>query len=254
MNCFTWLFATVRQGAACCKQFFDPTFGGVTKVIGHRGAPRLARENTVAAFRAAAEVGADMVELDVRRTADGTLVVHHDAALSDARLIVESRRSDLPDWLPDLEAALAACEGMGVNIEIKNSPADPDFDPGDVVAQLVADVVARLRMHERVIVSSFNPQTVAASRAAGMRTALLVSPEFDAAAYIDLTAAAGHAALHPFDTSVTRELIDDAHAAGLAVNVWTVDDPDRIRQLAAWGIDGICTNVPDVARAAISSR
>ena len=58
-------------------------------VIAHRGAPRLARENTVESFRAAVATGAGGIELDVRRTADGALVVHHDAVLDDGRTIVD---------------------------------------------------------------------------------------------------------------------------------------------------------------------
>ena len=63
---------------------------------------------------------------------------------------------------------------------------------------------------------------------------------------VDRTAAAGHSALHPWDPIVDAALISRAHAAGLAVNAWTCDDPVRMRQLIGWGIDGICTNVPDV--------
>ena len=59
----------------------------------------------------------------------------------------------------------------------------------------------------------------------------------------------GHAAIHPWVPTVDRAAVDAAHAAGLAVNVWTCDDPDRMRELIGWGIDGICTNVPDVALA-----
>jgi glycerophosphoryl diester phosphodiesterase len=190
-----------------------------------------------------------MVELDVRRTQDGALVVHHDAALPDGDLIVESRRPDLPDWLPDLRDALVACEGIDVNVEIKNSPRDPDFDPDDTVAAGVAALIAELQMGDRVIVSSFNPRTIAASRDAdpALPTAFLVIPGADPAAFIDTTATAGHAALHPYDTDVTADLIEQAHAAGLAVNAWTIDDVDRIKQLAGWGIDGIVTNVPDLA-------
>ena len=64
----------------------------------------------------------------------------------------------------------------------------------------------------------------------------------------------GHHALHPFDATVDRDLVDAAHAAGLAVNVWTVDKPDRIAALVDMGVDGICTNVPDVARRVLESK
>ena len=64
---------------------------------------------------------------------------------------------------------------------------------------------------------------------------------------VDILVAKGHAALHPWVHTLGRHVIEQCHAAGIAVNTWTCDDPDRMRELASWGIDGICTNVPDVA-------
>ena len=63
------------------------------------------------------------------------------------------------------------------------------------------------------------------------------------------TAAAGHVAVHPWVDTLTEAAVRAAHGAGLAVNTWTCDDADRMRELIAWGVDGICTNVPDVALA-----
>src|SRR5262245_26247516 len=100
-----------------------------TLVIAHRGASAAFPETTVEAFEAAGRLGADWVELDVRRTADGLLAVHHDARLGDGRALVELSRSALPAAVPDLGEALAACDGLGVNVEIKNAASDPDFDP-----------------------------------------------------------------------------------------------------------------------------
>jgi glycerophosphoryl diester phosphodiesterase len=71
-------------------------------------------------------------------------------------------------------------------------------------------------------------------------------------ATIARAAAAGHRALHPFDATVDAAVVATAHAAGLAVNVWTVDDPERMIELASFGVDGICTNVPDVALTALA--
>ncbi|HET9600676.1 MAG TPA: glycerophosphodiester phosphodiesterase, partial [Acidimicrobiales bacterium] len=84
----------------------------------------------MAAFRRAAEIGADMVELDVRRSADGVLVVHHNADLADGRAVASTASRELPGTVPALDEALAACEGMTVNVEIKNDPDEPGFDPG----------------------------------------------------------------------------------------------------------------------------
>ena len=219
----------------------------MTLVIAHRGASRLETENTVAAFERAVALGADLVELDVRRTADDRLVVHHDAHLADGRAIRDLRRGDLPDHVPELDDALDACDGIAVNVEIKNDQRDPDFDPADWVADRVGVELLRRGGGPRWLISSFRWETIERCRrtSPGARTAFLtvdVGP-----GVVDRVAAAGHQAIHPWDGAVDEALVRDAHAAGLAVNVWTCDDPDRMRQLASWGVDGICTNVPDVA-------
>ena len=106
----------------------------IPMVIAHRGASAAHPENTVAAFVGARDAGADGVELDARRTADGHVIVHHDAQLPDGRVIVELAAAELPDHVPSLAEALDACAGMVVNIEIKNWPDDPDFDGTEQVA------------------------------------------------------------------------------------------------------------------------
>src|SRR2546425_413652 len=112
-----------------------------TEIIAHRGASAAYPENTVEAFRAAGELGATWVELDVRRTSDGRLAVHHDAHLPDGRAIVDVAADDLPPAVPSLAVALEACAPLGVNVEIKNSPNDVDFDPSAaLVVLVVADV------------------------------------------------------------------------------------------------------------------
>src|SRR3978361_1370580 len=93
-----------------------------TAIIAHRGASADYPENTVAAFRAAGALGANWVELDVRRTADGALAVHHDAHLGDGRASGEAAAAALPETGPSLAEALAAGDPLGVNVEIKNSP------------------------------------------------------------------------------------------------------------------------------------
>lgn len=222
-------------------------------MIAHRGASRAAPENTREAFRLARRLGADMVELDVRRTGDGVLAVHHDAALADGRLIVSVPWSGVPDSVPTLADALRACDGMDINVEIKNLPGEPDFDDQDLVARAVPVLAAELGLTDRVLVSSFNLRTVDVVRRVDRRlaTAWLVIGLGDPDETVARTAAHGHAALHPHDHLVGPGLVSACHDAGLAVNVWTVDDPSRMAELVAWGVDGICTNVPDVARRVI---
>lgn len=219
-----------------------------TQVIAHRGASRAERENTLAAFRRAAAMGADAVELDVRPTSDGVLVVHHDAHLADGRSIPDLVAAELPEHVPSLGAALDACAGMWVNVEIKHAPSEPGFHPE---RRLADEVVDHLRERgdrpDRWVISSFDRRTVdrVRERWDELPTAWLT---LDASAdQIRDLAAAGHRALHPEVSFVTPAMLAACREAGLALNTWTCDDPHRMAELVAWGVDGICTNVPDVA-------
>ncbi|MEZ5140197.1 MAG: glycerophosphodiester phosphodiesterase [Acidimicrobiales bacterium] len=228
----------------------------MVRVIAHRGASAVAPENTIEAFELARELGADWVELDARRTRDGRVVVHHDAHLADGRAIVELDRSELPTHVCDLAAALDACAGMSINIEIKNWPDDPDFDDSEQVARQVVALVAEADLRDRVLISCFHYPTIQLVRELdpAIPTAflhLLIDRSWDELA-ADV-AAAGHTALHPWDGLVDEPLVAAAAAHGLQVNVWTVDDPDRMRALIELGVDGLCTNVPDVARAVVDA-
>ena len=226
----------------------------MTQVLAHRGASKARRENTIDAFRLAGELGSDAVELDVRRTADGLLVVHHDARLADGRAIVDVSAADLPSHIPDLDAALDACNGMWVNVEIKNDPQDPDFDPTDSIAERTVTALSRRGEDDRWLISSFRLETVDRCKvlAAGIRTAWLVMAVPDDV--IATMVSRGHAALHPWVATLGRSHIDVCHGAGIEVNTWTCDDPQRMAELVEWGIDGICTNVPDVAIDVIAGR
>lgn len=221
-------------------------------VIAHRGASKAEPENTVQAFRRAGAMGAQAVELDVRRTSDGVLVVHHNPHLPDLRLIAHLTHAELPPSVPTLGEALDACAGMWVNVEIKNDPDEPDFDPTESIAdETIAHLLARGEDH-RWLISCFRVETVDRCRALApqIRTAWLCSVPPEGVAG-DM-AARGHVALHPWVGLVTKELIDACHAKGVQVNTWTIDDPARMAELVAWGIDGLCTNVPDVALSVVA--
>jgi glycerophosphoryl diester phosphodiesterase len=222
---------------------------GVTQIIAHRGASAVEPENTLRAFRRAVEMGADGIELDVRRTADDRLVVHHDPTLIDGRVIRETRRDDLPDDVADLDAALDACDGVFVNLEIKNDCVEPDFDPTDWVAHRTLALLERRRASARWLISSFRFETVERCRLLSprVRTAWLVETMDDTTVARSVTA--GLVAVHPSVDGLEETWVRRAHAAGLVVNTWTCDDPARLRELVAWGVDGICTNVPDIALA-----
>lgn len=225
-------------------------------ILGHRGAPRAAQENTLPAFRAALDLGADGVELDVRRTADGSLAICHNSVVPDGRTLLDLRRADLPPEMPLLDAALDVLATAAiVNIEIKNWPDDTDFDPTD---ELAAAVVALLDERgelgdPRYVVSCFHLPTVdrVHELAPGLPTGWLVFDAREPEPLIRTTVEHGHTAFHPHVTSITPELVDLAHAAGLAVNTWTSDDPDQLRWMQEIGVDGVVTNVPGEALAAL---
>ena len=221
-----------------------------TQVIAHRGASKAEPENTVAAFRRAASMGSHAVELDVRRTLDGVLVVHHNPTVDDGRVIAECEFADLPEHVCTLDEALDACRPMWVNVEIKNDPSEPDFDVTDSIADdTIACLLERSEGDDRWVISSFRRETIARCHELrpSIATAWLTVEVKDRAECIAWLRDGGHCALHPWFGFVDAALIDEFHTAGLRVNVWTCDDPDKMRDLVAWGIDGICTNVPDVA-------
>jgi len=227
-------------------------------VIAHRGASAARPENTLAAFVHARELGADGVELDARWTADGHIVVHHDAHLPDGRALVELRRDDLPASVPTLDEVLDVCAGLLVNVEIKNDPHDPDHDPtGERGAAVAAHLAGRAPVDhgpvDRLLISSFDHALVALvhARHPALLTAALVAHTRHPERLIERVAAAGHVAINPMDGLVGSALVDGAHSAGLAVYVWTVDDPTRMAELAALGVDALITNVPEVAGAVL---
>ncbi len=224
----------------------------MTAVYAHRGCTEGFTENTLDAFAEARRLGADGVELDVRLTADGALAVHHDAEIPGLGVIAALGVADLPAYVPLLPDVLAVCDGMVVNVEIKNAPQDPGWDPTEAVAALTAASIGEAGWTDRVIVSSFQPATLLAVQAADGRLALGALWGFAAepgAALAEATAA-GFRAVHPFVTSVGRELVAEAHSAGLAVNVWTVNAPDDLRAMVELGVDTVIT---DRLRAALDA-
>jgi glycerophosphoryl diester phosphodiesterase len=232
-------------------------------VLAHRGARQVAPENTIDAFTTALELGADGVELDVHRTSEGGLVVHHDAEANEIGVLAEARLDEIRAVradIPTLAEALDACLGSLVNIEIKNLPGDADFDPDDTVADLVVDLLSARGRDDKVLISSFNLMTIDRVRALdeSLPTAFLVMLGLEPIAAVELCHEHGHGTLHPFvgmlAGGAAGEVAARAHALGLHTNAWTVNDPEEMRRLADAGVDGIVTDVPDVALAAFEEE
>jgi glycerophosphoryl diester phosphodiesterase len=236
-------------------------------VLGHRGASADAPENTLAAFRLAVEQGADGVELDAWRCASGEVVVVHDEDLSrvgGAPLRVPDsplaalRALDVGSWkgerfrgerIPLLSEVLEALPGAVVNVELKSRGGR---DLG--LAHAAAEAIWQARAGGRVVVSSFDWRLVAAFRLASpdVATGLL----FEGTRAWRLRTALGFRALRPAAVHPERGLATDARVRrwserGLAVNVWTVDDPGEAVRLARAGAAGIITNAPARIAAAL---
>jgi glycerophosphoryl diester phosphodiesterase len=224
----------------------------LTQVIGHRGASAVAPENTVEAFRTAVTLGADGVELDVRRSTAGHLAVSHDEVLPDGRVLFGLDRRDWPETLCELSAALDACAGLAVvNVEIKNWPTDGDYDADLAIADAVVGVLLTRPASEQgaFLVSCFDLPTVdrVREKAPGLATAWLTLGFGDVEKDLERVAERGHTAVHPHHSAIDADVVAAAHDRGLAVNTWTCDLPDRIRWLAEAGVDAVVTN--DVATA-----
>lgn len=220
--------------------------------LGHRGASAHAGDNSIEAFELAVAQGADGVELDVRFTADGVVVLNHDADIGEMGPLIHhdfaAVRAHHPE-IPTLDEALAVLADLIINVEIKNSPMDADYDPTHRMAAVVARWVSRHDIHDRVIVTSFNPDTVAAVRDADdtIVTGQLVDVGFDIVRGVAAIAAAGHSWIAPWVKDVVADadaVIAAAHQANLRVVAWTADDPGDIAAMAAARIDAIISNDP----------
>jgi|SRR5579872_623101 len=231
-------------------------------VIAHRGSTGRHAENTTGAFADAVHLGADGVELDVRQSRDGHLVVHHDPVLPDGRVVGETERGALPAHVPLLEEALDACGRLLVNVEVKSHPAERGFVAGETTARKTARLLAeraRRGLGGKIVLSSFS---VEALRAAceelpgrddrGLEIALLVSWRTPrAVAALDAVLAQGWDSLHPHFALVDEGLASRAAETGTSLRAWTVDDPSHVARLAGLEVDAVITNDVAMARAAL---
>lgn len=222
-------------------------------VFAHRGGAALAPENTIAAFDNALALGADGIELDVRLSVDGVVVVHHDSTLdrtTSLRGALASRTaSDLAAvGVPSLAAVLTRYPRTRLIIELKVNT--PEF------ARAVLAVVRSTTAEQRVCLGAFRRRALRAVRTTTPEVATSAAREevrwalyrswcrwpVKAAVYggYQVPERAGPTRV------VSQRFVDDAHRAGLAVQVWTVDDEDTARRLIGWGVDALITDRPDV--------
>lgn len=236
---------------------------GGFRAFAHRGGSAEAPENSLAAFAHAVSLGYTDIETDIRGTADGVAVIHHDATLdrtTDGRGRIRDltwaqvRRARVHGHEPilRLEEALEAFPGVRFTLDVKEAASVP----------AAIDALTRTQATERVVVGSFSHARLTRVRRA-LPVATSASPTEVArlamaarwgrstrilARYVQVPISVGRVRL------VEPRMIDAAHARGMEIHVWTIDDPSMMHDLIDRGVDGLMTDRPTILRHVLVSR
>ncbi len=213
----------------------------MTEILAHRAIIGDERENTIGAFLACKHQGVFGVELDVRRTKDGALVVHHDLGIDNVGQIPDLNLSEIPSWVPRLGDALEACSPMYVNVEIKNDPKEVGYDPSGELTNLVVGEVQKYGP-EHILVSSFDLATIDYVKltSESVKTGFLTLTADDD--MIEMLVERGHNSVNVHFLGLTEGFVMLARRRGLLVCAWTVDVSEIARKLVKWGVDYVITN------------
>lgn len=238
-----------------------PSPAGRPLVLAHRGASAGAADNSLEAFQLAVASGADGVELDVRFTRDQAIVLSHDPEIQGYGVIAEHTHDELNEKLPaiiTLDQAAAVLGDLIINVEIKNDPNEPDFDPDHHMADRVASWIAAGDRYGRVVVTSFNPDTVARVRYVDgdIVTGQLLHRNSDLTIAIPTAAADGHNLVAPHKRLMRANparIVEMASRYSLDVAVWTVDRSRTLRRLGRAGVAAVIANDPAAALRVYSS-
>lgn len=242
-----------------------------TLLTGHRGASAYARENSLASFLLAVEMGADVLECDVRMTRDGALVLAHDGIVGRGRnvaRIARERAARLRARVPNLLAladllALVNERGLLLNVDLKVADAEVAL-----VGMLAAhDLLDRTVVTSRASYQLLRLRTLAPTLRLGLSkgsnpprgprgapewAALLGQRALLPRTLPDILRRARADAVYLQYRFITPPLVAALHRAGLGCYAWTVDTPEVARALVSWGVDGITTNRPDLLRPLIA--
>ncbi len=223
-------------------------------IIAHRGASSYAFENTLDSFRKATEFGADMIELDVRMTRDGHLIVFHDSTLDrltdSSGLVQYFTLQDLKkikihgEAIPTLREVIELTKGKtNYNIEIKNIPSRG-------VKKLI-EILDKYDLRYKIIASSFQRKIVSELKKIDnqIKTALLCW--YLRESNIKFAKENDIKYIHPFYGFLSKNKIEGVHNQGIKINTWTVNTGLDLRWLMQLGIDGVITNRPDMAKAVL---
>lgn len=236
-------------------------------ILAHRGASKERPENTMAAFRRAEELNAFGLETDVHLLPDGTMIVRHDDNLGRCEnasgsiySFSEAELQKIPvgknhpgkfenETMPSFGELLQWLQSnrMYLNVEIK---------PGGFLSEIGEQTVQALeeyRMKDRCIISSFDHHILheIKQRHPDYKVGILYGQPNDDV--INYCLKYGFDAIHPHYRLISRSLVRACHENGIAVNVWTVDEPDDIRRMIEWGVDAVISNDAATARDILNS-
>jgi glycerophosphoryl diester phosphodiesterase len=232
------------------------------RLIAHRGAGKVAPENTLTAMRVGHAHGYRMIEFDVKLSADGVAFLLHDATLerttngrgrADARGWRELAQIDAGGWhsaqyagepLPTLTAVarFARTHGMACNVEIKPAPGR-ERETGGAIALDVASFWRDADVPP--LLSSFSEDSLVAAREAVPTLPRALLLEALPSDWLQRLERLGCAALDVHHKALSAAVVAAAHDAGFRVLAYTPNEPERVAELAAWGVDGIITDAID---------
>ncbi len=262
-----YLFTYNTRGEGVCKEHKVSTARPFTN-IAHRGASAYYPENTIASFKGAIAMRADMVELDVQMTLDGEVVVFHDEEIKRCtngrgriadHALASLKKLDAGSWfdkkfsgekIPLLADVLSLCKDrIAVNIEIKTEAVKEAIRGG--IEEKCLQIVNQIGMREYVVYSSFSPLALRHLRQLDSKAPIAVLFEkkyYDAQLPSEIVVSLKGNAFNCSRRELNRTWLADLKQQGIPVNVYTVNDEKSMKRFYARGVDGIFTNKPDVLR------
>jgi glycerophosphoryl diester phosphodiesterase len=233
-------------------------------IFAHRGASAHAPENTIASFELAVAQGADAIELDVKLSADGHVIVHHDPTVDRTTngkgkvkdlTLTELKKLDAGGFfsenfqgekIPTLEEVFQAVgKRTFINVELTNYKT-----PRDHLVEAVCMLIKKHHMQKRVIFSSFFASNLSKARSYlpdVPRGLLALDGVLGAWARSFGFVFGKYQALHPYLTDMTQQEVSRVHRLNRRIHVWTVNKEEDMRRLFSWGVDGIFTDDPQLA-------
>lgn len=223
-------------------------------VIGHRGAMGHETENTLASIQKAMDLGVDMIEIDVFKIRSGEIVVFHDDKVDrlangtgniEEYNIVDLKQLTLEGGhkIPNLQSVLEVINNqVALNIELKGTGTT------DRVNFIINDHINNKGWSsENFIISSFKWNELRAMRSINKDIQIAVLTEEDPLEAIQVAKELDAVAINPYFKTLHQENVDKIHSEGLKIYTWTVNEPQDIQQMKAFGVDGIITNYPERA-------